>query len=309
MSPSTYARKSLKLVVIVILGVICLQGIQMESNLASTRRDLLNEEDRGQEQEQERLRPVIHTFYEPIFTQGFDGDHSPIIKAWREEWTRAGFETRILTLADAKRHPYFGSMEKVVKELFGACNQYCFYRYLAMAANGGGWMSDNDTFPANIPALIDPPNGGKFTSFQGHVPALISASADEWLRIAKLMVDNIPTSTQSIKSDMMMLLDLRQQGNHDIDFTPVWSVAVPKLFWIEGEGGQGFIDCNQIEDKTIAFHMMSHASLATVHERGLYPIDTLEAAYLSGQERADVAQAIIAQWRKQGKCNGVSTSI
>lgn len=151
-----------------------------------------------------------------------DGVDPPMIALWKDEWENAGFEARVLTLADAQRHPYFETMKRAVEEIFltDENNQYCFYRHLAMAVVGGGWMSDNDTFPTNfhMEEGIILPSNGKFTSFQAHVPALISASADAWKRVTKLMVEEIPKSSQDLKSDMMILYDLRMQGNHDIDF-------------------------------------------------------------------------------------------
>lgn len=289
-------RKDLKLVVILIISVICyFQG----KSLISTNRDLLtqNTSDDGSAGNGS-IRPVMHTFYEPITAQdGFDVIDSPMIKLWKEEWEREGFDTKVLTLADAKRHPYFKTMEKAVKEVFSndVYNQYCFYRYLAMAANGGGWMSDYDTFPTNFPLEegINLPNGGQFTSFQSQVPALISASSQEWLRVAKLMVEAIPKSEQLIKSDMMMLLDLRLQGNHNIDFTQLY-VAKPHVF-LKSDPllGKLYVDCDVLGDAR-AIHM-SHHAMAQVSLAGNLPISTRNPANLSEVERVEGAKAIMNQ--------------
>ena len=91
-------------------------------------------------------RPVMHTFYEKVSVGKDD-----LLEVWKEELTNAGFEARVLTLKDAERHPYFKEMKSIVAPYFG--NEYdamCFYRWLAMAASGGGWMSDYDTFPTNF---------------------------------------------------------------------------------------------------------------------------------------------------------------
>ena len=67
----------------------------------------------------------------------------------------------------------------------------CFLRHFAMAALGGGWMTDYDTIPLNIDAEIDGrnfPDDGKFTTFEGHVPSLIVGSGGEWDRVSKALL-------------------------------------------------------------------------------------------------------------------------
>ena len=80
-------------------------------------------------------KPVTHTFYEKN-TEGQD-DVSVI---WKEEWSRAGFETRVLTTDDVKNYPYFYEMKEMVQSVFDTSRYHtvCYYRWLAMAAAGGG---------------------------------------------------------------------------------------------------------------------------------------------------------------------------
>ena len=42
-------------------------------------------------------------------------------------------------------------------------------RYIAVAADGGGWMSDYGTIPAAFSPPNALPNGGNFTGFSRHV--------------------------------------------------------------------------------------------------------------------------------------------
>eukprot|EP00439_Symbiodinium_sp_Y106_P008286 s603_g1.t1 len=61
----------------------------------------------------------------------------------------------------------------------------CYIRYLAMAAVGGGWMSDYDVIPTYLPPDVDLPNRGTFTVYQQHVPALMSGSKEQWQNVAR----------------------------------------------------------------------------------------------------------------------------
>ena len=124
-------------------------------------------------------RPMMHTFYE-----NSDVGEDDLLEYWKEAWNEAGWDTVVLTMEDAKKHPYYDEMFSVIDPIWGMTyNGLCFYRWLAMAASGGGWMSDYDLFPTNFPkeeGFMDSlPNRGDFTSFYGHVPSLMSGREDE----------------------------------------------------------------------------------------------------------------------------------
>lgn len=68
--------------------------------------------------------------------------HDKMIKVWEDSWRDAGWHTRILTIDDAKLHPEFSFIDSYVKNFTtDEYNKACYYRWLAMAAVGGGWMS------------------------------------------------------------------------------------------------------------------------------------------------------------------------
>ena len=55
------------------------------------------------------------------------------------QWRRAGFDTKVLTMEDAKKHSLYKEMKEVVDPLWGeSYNGLCFYRWIAMAEVGGG---------------------------------------------------------------------------------------------------------------------------------------------------------------------------
>ena len=119
-------------------------------------------------------RPKMHTFWEQVAdldgqTASLDAD---MLALWTSSWEAAGFDTRVLKLADAMRHPDYDAMRTNLSVLGSAgilgsnieYDSYCFLRYLAMGAVGGGWMSDYDALPLVIPpSLMHNPNDGIFT--------------------------------------------------------------------------------------------------------------------------------------------------
>ena len=118
---------------------------------------------------EEIIRPVMHAFFHPV--DGMAEAEEKVLELWKEEWENAGFDTVVLTLVDAKKHPDFTEVEEImIPSLHGSrgYNALRFYRWFAMAASGGGWMSDYDIFPTNFPlnAGTELPNGGKFTHFK-----------------------------------------------------------------------------------------------------------------------------------------------
>jgi len=126
----------------------------------------------------------------------------------------AGWKPIVLTLKDAKRHPLFLNFTKAFDEAkypLSKYDQMCFYRWLAMAKVGGGWMSDYDTMPlySNPAESLTLPNDGKFTSYQRHVPALIVGNTSEWDRMSNLMYEFYLSNGHHYYSDMHALMDIQ----------------------------------------------------------------------------------------------------
>jgi hypothetical protein len=94
-------------------------------------------------------KPVMATFFETV-EGGCCGmteqGHQNLLNAWKEAWEANGWETKILTEKDARKHPEFEDMkDKLLKVGVSEYNQRCFWRWLAMAVDDskdGGWMSD-----------------------------------------------------------------------------------------------------------------------------------------------------------------------
>lgn len=247
------------------------------------------------------VRPIMHTFFEKVS----DGE-SDLLLAWKEEWTVAGFDARVLTLKDAEKHPRFPKMEKVVRPLFGeGYNAMCLYRWLAMATAGGGWMCDYDTFPTNFPMGEGTflPNGGRFTSFESHTPSLLSGTAEEWTRVAELLVDAIPRiKDQDIKSDMHAFLELRKDGNHDVDFKEArlnLREGFPYLKPLSYTSGR-VVDCKKMAGGR-AIHL-AHRYSRESYEEGMFPLLLVSSAEEAVSRRGQAARIFMADWRHQ--CGG-----
>jgi len=126
-------------------------------------------------------------------------------------------------MADAERHPLYQELNARIQKL-GMCTnpvfqRLCFVRWLAYAADGGGWMSDYDVLPMDFypavtttasattsndtttttatPTRLDNtpsyllPNKGKFTSHDLSLASLTSGSSDEITRVITLMISKV----------------------------------------------------------------------------------------------------------------------
>ena len=136
----------------------------------------------------------------PVVNNGrLQDEDAQILAVWKHAWSAAGWNPRVLNLDHAKLHPDYEAAENDIKTKVpmhpdDEYNQLCYLRHFAVAAVGGGWMSDYDTVPVGTELTADKhgvnlPNGGRFTSFDAPASALIVGSAEEWDRIAKRLVE------------------------------------------------------------------------------------------------------------------------
>ncbi|KAJ8025196.1 hypothetical protein HOLleu_35333 [Holothuria leucospilota] len=138
---------------------------------------------------------TIHTYFEPQpnASPSTVENEKKLIEAWRAAWLAAGWTPRVLTETDAKSHPdYMSFRERFWKLPTVNVKEYevaCLMRHVAMAAVGGGWMSDYDVIPFHFPACTKPFNDGIYTVYMLYTPSLVSASATEFTRVSNLMAD------------------------------------------------------------------------------------------------------------------------
>lgn len=180
--------------------------------------------------------PKIHTF----FTPAFDNVDKWLmeVEQWKEAWQDAGWRPIVLTLEDAQRHPYFESFSTAFDAATFKISEYnrmCFYRWLAVAASGGGYLSDIDTLPLYSESLrsLELPHGGKFTSFQSHIPSLLSGSVAEWNRMSRLLYDSYSEHSHEFWSDMLALQEVNDKSDACIFRRNVIGIHEPYLRMIE----------------------------------------------------------------------------
>lgn len=141
-------------------------------------------------------RPVINVFYEPIapeqrFTSMSDEDDEALLDFWKQSWSTAGWESRVLSLQDAKKHSLYQSFEKELDRLcMDEFGKFSLLRWLAMAGAGGGWLADYDAFPLRDFRHEELPNGGEMTIYEAVAPILTSGTAEAWENTAKYLLEH-----------------------------------------------------------------------------------------------------------------------
>ena len=276
--------------------------------------------------------PIIYTFYDQILTKdGHLDDISKdksILDTWLKFWTDAGFDARILSIEDAKRHPdyelYKASLVRKYKNSEfmweQSFNYLTFIRWLAMASQGtGGWMSDIDVFPMGISVSIgrNLPNSGKFTAYEKQIPSLLSGTAEEWERVSHLMLHSATTEIENNRfttlQDMMVLKEMNVGSRETIIFDDgnhVWDYPYKSV-----TSNKNVIDCN----------IFAHFDVWVVHLSTSYTIEAIEESILhipfadyhnrnrdlSLNDRSYLARELNTLWKTECKTviNTISASI
>ena len=177
-----------------------------------------------------RRRPatkVMHTFFEPLASEDPVSVRAArdTLSAWVHNWRRAGWHVRVLSTFEAEHWPFYSELHA----RFGQNSQFeahCYLPYAAMAAVGGGWLSDYDVVPISSPQ--GPlPNTGKLTMHHGQIPALVSGSREEFERLVRRMsqlflgqkhvpkrvaLEKPPDSRQSCSDLFAAIRDLEARG-------------------------------------------------------------------------------------------------
>lgn len=266
-----------------------------------------------------RVKPVVHTFYEPD-PMGYccgmlEEGHQTLLSVWRKSWEDKGWDTVVLTKEDSMRNPLFPAFQEKLETLrLSAYNQKCYWRWLAMATVGGGWMTDYDTMPLELTAEMGGElalkNEGRFTSYGSHVPCLMHGSREEWDRVIRLMMDLLPDKMDARASDMKMFQKL--QGIQAKDPTTsnigiIWRFRIVTAFpFKHDEDGALVTDCEHCKGK-LAAHL-SHKGTMDTFMNGLYPKEVSETVgVING--RGNAAKIFIDDYKSRCEVNEINDGL
>jgi hypothetical protein len=143
-------------------------------------------------------RPVMYTFFERIpmeqrFTGMTDSDDDALLEFWKEQWSDAGWEPRVLSLENAEQHAEYSNLKSKLDDIkMDELSRIYILRWIAMATIGGFWC-DYDVFPLmDFRSDTQPlPNNGEMTVYaKGGAPTLASGSAEAWIKMARFLVED-----------------------------------------------------------------------------------------------------------------------
>lgn len=126
----------------------------------------------------------VFTFYAPV-----DGKQEPdelaLIALWQRSWAARGWEPVVLDQASLPPDAEVARLRRRLQKLpsFNKRNLdlWCYLRWLAVARQGGGFMSDYDV----INYAFAPRPAGALTTHERFVPCLVSGTAGEYLRAVR----------------------------------------------------------------------------------------------------------------------------
>lgn len=249
-------------------------------------------------------RPVMHTFFEPV-AGGCCGmseqGHRNLIKAWEDAWQSFGWDTKVLTEEDARRHPDFELFQqKMSRANVSDYNRRCFWRWLALAMlDDGGWLSDYDNIPLTLTAdlgreLMQQPG---FKTWGLHVPALIHGDQASLLHIVGLMRLHIsPDLHVEHMSDMHVLKYLVEKLTTKGMGATLWRHRVyPGFPYVNTTEGP-IIHCNSAK-RFLTAHL-SHYDSQKAYDSHRYPhIDGMtEGEFV--EKRAEAAGVMLRDFRE-----------
>jgi hypothetical protein len=137
----------------------------------------------------EEARPIIYTFFEAPAVYDPNDQSVDLIDTWKKSWYDVGWEPHIVSENDARMVPEYQEIISMLSDepMISPDVVFEFKRWLAMAGVGGGWMADVNAFPLNyfIRHGRTLPNDGMLTVYGGTVPALVSGTGKEYLRVLK----------------------------------------------------------------------------------------------------------------------------
>lgn len=133
------------------------------------------------------IKPYMYQF--DVVSQDASGEpYRKIPYIWNQVWESAGWTPLKLMVGKFATEPRFQDVLDKLENV-NLLQRRHVYKYLAMAASGGGWVGHSDTFPLHpFGSSLDLPNDGRMTVYGG--PCLMSGNATEWLRMGARVAEH-----------------------------------------------------------------------------------------------------------------------
>ena len=145
-------------------------------------------------------RQKIYTYYAPL--KHGNSAETRLIELWKVNWKRSGWEPVVLDETHARKHPDYEDLVVKLRNLPSINPEgyelACYLRYLAVAAMGGGFMSDFDLFNYGFPRQDPYPRITLFA--RPAVPCLVSGPAEGYLQIVRMFANYTPVESDRIWS-------------------------------------------------------------------------------------------------------------
>jgi len=130
------------------------------------------------------MTPEVYTFHEPVAGKR-EADEVALIELWARSWRQHGWEPKVLSQSAIPDSPsnrkLISKLRKLPSRNKPGLDLWCYMRWLAVAEQGGGFMSDYDV----INYGFEPRQAGKLTIYQRWVPSMVGGTRDEFLRAVR----------------------------------------------------------------------------------------------------------------------------
>lgn len=176
----------------------------------------------GQKSRYYNYKMKIYTYFENInFKQ-----QEELVELWNKSWSSHGFETAVLTLEDAQKHPHYEEFVEKIKQLVlqvteKPLNRYglsCYLRWLAYATqeNTDSFLvSDYDIINTGYMPVDVLESKQKLSFMARYCPCLAYGNPEQFLNFCKDIISITANNIENIKTEYIKNKD---RVYHDQNF-------------------------------------------------------------------------------------------
>lgn len=126
----------------------------------------------------------VFTFYSPVEGKR-EREERELIALWKRSWEARGWQPVVLGYESLVFTDEVNAMIEKFKRLPSInrlnLDYWCYLRWVAVAQQGGGFMSDYDV----INYSFEPHEPGPLTTYDRYVPCLVSGTQEEFMRAVR----------------------------------------------------------------------------------------------------------------------------